>query len=99
MAMILLTEASCFRAVGRKGLVIAPLPRTARWLRTAGVRWQHSCTRISSSTGIRTFNGGGVTILGGMFSWSEDGKDWSTGGRGGSITRTSSTFSSPNLGV
>ena len=68
MAMILLTEASCFRPVGRKGLVIAPLPQMARWLRTARVRWQHSFTRVSSSTGTRTFNGGGVTILGGMFS-------------------------------
>ena len=68
MATILLTEASCFRPVRRKGLVIAPLPRTARWLRTARVRWQHSFTRISSSTGTRTFKGGGVTILGGMFS-------------------------------
>ena len=68
MAMILLTEASCFRPVGRKGLVMAPLPRTARWLRTARVRWQHSFTRISSSTGTSTFKGGGVTILGGMFS-------------------------------
>ena len=68
MAMILLTEASCFRPEGRKGLVIAPLPRTARWLRTARVRWQHSFTRDSSSTGIRTFKGGGVTILGGTFS-------------------------------
>ena len=68
MAMILLTEASCFRPVGRKGLVIAPLPCTARWLRTARVCWQHSFTRVSSSTGMRTFDGGGVTILGGMFS-------------------------------
>ena len=68
MAMILLTEASCLRPVGRKGLVIAPLPRTARWLRTARARWQHSFTLVSSSTGMRTFNGGGVTILGGMFS-------------------------------
>ena len=68
MAMILLTEASCFRPEGRKGLVIAPLPRTAHWLRTARVRWQHSFTRISSSIGTRTFNGGGVTILGGTFS-------------------------------
>ena len=68
MAMILLTEASCFRPVGRKGLVIAPLPRTARWLRMARVCWQHSFTRISSSTGTRTFDGGGVVILGGMFS-------------------------------
>ena len=68
MAMILLTEASCFRPVGRKGLVIAPLPRTACWLRTARVRWQHSFTRVSSSTGTKTFNGGGVIILGGMFS-------------------------------
>ena len=68
MAMILLTEDSCFQPVGRKGLVMAPLPQTARWLRTARVRWQHSFTRISSSTGTRTFNGGGVTILGGMFS-------------------------------
>ena len=68
MAMILLTEASCFRPVGRKGLVIAPLPRTARWLRTPRVRWQHAFTRVSSSTGTRTFNGSGVTILGGMFS-------------------------------
>ena len=68
MAMILLTEASCFRPEGRKGLVIAPLPRTARWLRTAKVRWQHSFTRVSSSTGIRMFNDGGVTIRGGMFS-------------------------------
>ena len=99
MAMILLTEASCFRPVGRKGLVIAPLPRMARWLRTARVRWQHSLTRISSSTGTRTFNDGGVTILGGMFSWSESGRDWSAGGRVGSITGTGTTFSSPNLGV
>ena len=68
MAMILLTEASCFRPVGRKGLVITPLPRTARWLRTARVRWQHSFTRISSSTGTRTFDGGSVTIRGGTFS-------------------------------
>ena len=68
MAMILLTEASCFRPVERKGLVIAPLPRTACWLRTARVRWQHSFTRVSSSTGTRVFNGGSVTILGGMFS-------------------------------
>ena len=68
MAMILLTEASCFRPVGRKGLVIAPLPRMARWLCTARVRWQHSFTRISSSSRTRTCNGGGVTILGGMFS-------------------------------
>ena len=69
MAMILLTEASCIRAGRLKGLVIAPLPRKARWLRTARVRWQHSFTRISSSgTGTRTFDGGGVTILGGMFS-------------------------------
>ena len=68
MAMILLTEASCFQPVERKGLVIAPLPRTAHWLRTARVRWQHSFTRVSSSTGIKTFDGGGVTILGGMFS-------------------------------
>ena len=75
MAMILLTEASCLRPVGRKGLVIAPLPQTARWLRTARVRWQQSFTRISSSNGTRTFNGRGVTILSGMFSWSELGKD------------------------
>ena len=68
MAMILLTEASCFRPVGWKGLVIAPLPRMAHWLCTARVRWQHSLTWISSSTGTRTFNGSGVTILGGMFS-------------------------------
>ena len=68
MAMILLTEASCMRAGRLKGLVIAPLPRMARWLRTARVRWQHSFTRVSSSTGTRMFNGGGVTILGGMFS-------------------------------
>ena len=68
MATILLTEASCFWPVRRKGLVIAPLPCMAHWLRTARVRWQHSFTRVSSSTGIRTFNGGGVTILGGMFS-------------------------------
>ena len=68
MATILLTEASCFWPIGRKGLVIAPLPRMARWLRTARVRWQHSFTRISSSTGTRTFEGGGVTIRGGMFS-------------------------------
>ena len=99
MAMILLTEASCLRPVGRKGLVIAPLPRMARWLRTARVRWQHSLTRISSSTGMRTFNGGGVTILGGMFSWSELGKDRSASGRVGSITGTGTTFSSPSLGV
>ena len=99
MAMILLTEASCFRPTGRKGLVIAPLPRMARWLCTARVRWQHSFTRISSSTGTRTFNGGGITILGGTFSWSESGKDWSAGGRVGSITGTGTTFSSPNLGV
>ena len=66
--MILLTEASCFHPVGRKGLVVAPLPRIARWLRTARVRWQHFLTRVSSSMGTRTFNGGGVTILGGMFS-------------------------------
>ena len=75
MAMILLTEASCFQPEEQKGLVIAPLPRMARWLRTARVHWQHSLTRVSSSTGTRTFNGGGVTILGGMFSWSESGKD------------------------
>ena len=75
MAMILLTGASCLRPVGRKGLVIAPLPRMARWLRTARVSWQHSFTRTSSSTGMRTFEGGGVTILGGIFSWSEFGKD------------------------
>ena len=68
MAMILLTEESCFWPEGRKGLVIAPLPCMARWLRTARVRWQHSFTRLSSSTGMRTFNGGGVTILGGTFS-------------------------------
>ena len=68
MAMILLTEASCIRAGRLKGLVIAPLPRMAHWLRTARVRWQHSFTCISSSTGTRTFNGGGITILGGMFS-------------------------------
>ena len=68
MAMTLLTEASCFRPERRKGLVIAPLPRTARWLHTARVRWQHSFTWVSSSTGTRTFNGGGVTILGGRFS-------------------------------
>ena len=68
MAMILLTEASCIRAGRLKGLVIAPLPRMAHWLRTARVRWQHSFTQVSSSTGTRTFNGGGVTILGGMFS-------------------------------
>ena len=68
MATILLTEASCIRAGCLKSLVIAPLPRMARWLRTARVRWQHSFTRVSSSTGMRTFNGGGVTILGGMFS-------------------------------
>ena len=68
MVMILLTEASCIRAGRLKGLVIAPLPRMARWLRTARVRWQHSFTWISSSTGTRTFNGGGITILGGMFS-------------------------------
>ena len=97
--MILLTEASCFRPVGRKGLVIAPLPRTARWLRRARVRWQQSFTRISSSTRTRTFNGGGITIRGGMFSWSESGKDWSAGGRVGSITGTGIAFSSPNLGV
>ena len=53
MATILLTEASCLRPVGRKGLVIAPLPRIARWLRTARVRWQHSFTWVSSSTGTR----------------------------------------------
>ena len=97
--MILLTEASCFRPVGRKGLVIAPLPRKARWLRTAGVCWQHSLTRVSSLMGIRTFNGGGVTILGGMFSWSEAGQDWSASGRVGSTTGTGTSFSSPNLGV
>ena len=68
MVMILLTEASCLRPVGRKGLVIAPLPRTARWLRTARVSWQHSLTRISSSIGTSTFKGSGVTILGGTFS-------------------------------
>ena len=68
MAMILLTEASCIWAGRLKGLVIAPLPRKARWLRTARVCWQHSFTRVSSSTGTRTFNGGGVTILGRMFS-------------------------------
>ena len=68
MAMILLTEASCIRAGQLEGLVIAPLPQMARWLRTARVRWQHSFTRISASTGTRTFNGGGVTIRGGMFS-------------------------------
>ena len=99
MATILLTEASCFRPVRRKGLVIAPLPQTARWLRTARVRWQHSPTRISSFTGTRTFNGDGVAILGGMFSWSKSGKDWSAGGRIGSITGTGIAFSSPNLGV
>ena len=68
MAMILLTEASCIRAGHLKGLVIAPLPRMARWLHTARVLWQHSFTWISSSIGTRTFDGGGVTILGGMFS-------------------------------
>ena len=68
MAMILLTEASCLWAGCLKGLVIAPLPRMARWLHTARVCWQHSFTRVSSSTSTRTFNGGGVTILGGMFS-------------------------------
>ena len=68
MAMILLTEASCIRAGRLKGLAIAPLPRMTRWLRTARVRWQHSFTRVSSSTRTRTFNGGGVTILGGIFS-------------------------------
>ena len=68
MATILLTEASCFQPVRRKGLVIAPLPQTARWLRMARVRWQHSFTRISSSTGTRMFDGGGVTMRGGMFS-------------------------------
>ena len=68
MVMILLTEASCIRAGRLKGLVIAPFPRMACWLRTARVCWQHSFTRISSSTGTRTFNGDGVTILGGMFS-------------------------------
>ena len=99
MATILLTEVSCFRPVRRKGLVIAPLPRTARWLCTARVRWQQSFMRISSSTGTRTFNGGGVTIRGGMFSWSELGKDWSAGGSIGSTTGTGITFSSPNLGV
>ena len=99
MAMILLTEASCLRPVGRKGLVMAPLPRTARWLRTARVRWQHSFTQVSSSTGTKKFNGGGVTIRGGMFSWSESGKDWSASGRVGSITGTGIAFSSPNLGV
>ena len=99
MAMILLTEASCFRPVGQKGLVMAPLPRMACWLCTARVRWQHSFTWSSSSTGTRTFNGGSVTILGGMFSWSEEGKDWWAGGRVGSITGTGITFSSPNLGV
>ena len=66
--MILLTEAGCIRAGRLKSLVIAPLPRKARWLRTARVCWQHSFTCISSSTGTRTFKGGGVTILGGMFS-------------------------------
>ena len=75
MAMILLTEASCLWPVGRKGLVMAPLPRMARWLRTARVHWQHSFTCVSSSTGTKKFNDGGVTILGGMFSWSESGKD------------------------
>ena len=99
MATILLTEASCIRAERLKGLVIAPLPRMACWLCTARVRWQHSFTWSSSSTGTRTFNGGSVTILGGMFSWSEEGKDWSAGGRVGSITGTGITFSSPNLGV
>ena len=68
MAMILLTEASCIQAGRLKDLVIAPLPRMVRWLCTARVRWQHSFTRVSSSTGTRMFNGGGVTILGGMFS-------------------------------
>ena len=68
MAMILLTEASCLWPVGRKDLVIAPLPRMARWLRTARVHWQHSFTQSSSSTRTGMFNGGGVTILGGMFS-------------------------------
>ena len=66
--MILLTEPSCFHPVGRKGLVIAPLLRMTHWLRTARVCWQHSLTQVSSSIGTRTFNGGGVTILGGMFS-------------------------------
>ena len=99
MAMILLTEASCFRPVGQKGLVIAPLPRMARWLRTARVHWQHSFTRISSSKGTRTFDGRGVTILGGMFSCSESVKDWSAAGRVGSNTGTGIAFSSPNLGV
>ena len=68
MEMTLLIEASCFRPVRQKGLVMAPLPRTARWLRTARVRWQQSFTQISSSTGTRTFDGGGVTIRSGMFS-------------------------------
>ena len=68
MAMILLTKASCIRAGHLKGLVIAPLPQKARWLCTARVRWQHSFTQVSSSTGTRTFNSGGITILGRMFS-------------------------------
>ena len=70
MVTTLLIEASCIRAGCLKGLVIAPLPRMARWLCTARVRWQHSFTRVSSSsgTGMRTFNSGGVIILGGMFS-------------------------------
>ena len=70
MATILLIEASCIRAGRLKGLVIAPLPRKARWLHTARVRWQHSFTQVSSSsnTGTRMFNGGSVTIRGGMFS-------------------------------
>ena len=99
--MILLTEASCFQAGGLYDLVIAPLPRTARWLRTAKVRWQHSFTRDSSSsgTGTRTFDGSDVTILGGMFSWSDGGKDWSVGGRVGSNIGIGIVFSSPNLGV
>ena len=68
MAMILLTEASCIWAGRLKGLVIAPLPQMAHLLHMARVRWQHSFTWISSSIGTRMFNGGGVTILGGMFS-------------------------------
>ena len=77
MATIRLTEASCIQVGRLKGLVIAPLPHMAHWLHTARVRWQHSFTRVfsSSGTGTRTFNGSSVTILGGMFSWSEGRRD------------------------
>ena len=81
--------------------MILPLLQITRWLRTAKVVWQHSFTTGSCSSGIstKTFNGGGVTILGGMFSWLDGGKDWLAGGKVGSNTGTGIAFSSPNLGV